>query len=105
MSLYPEGTSPLPLDDVQRAANKANELIRQELGLNGAEVVTSGSASGLFVALQFINASTITSITAPGITNASALQTSIPAGTIIRGDIRSFTIGATGTPLVVAYKV
>ena len=56
MALYPEGTSPLPMDDVQRAANKSNELSRQTLGLGGSTVLSaSGTASdGPFVAIQIL---------------------------------------------------
>jgi hypothetical protein len=104
MALYPEGTAPLPMDDVQRAANKANELGRQSLGQNGAIVLSGATSSGTgtFVAVQFINSSVVSSITAPGITNAASLQTTIPAGTVIYGDIRSITL-ASG--LAVVYKI
>jgi hypothetical protein len=104
MALYPEGTAPLPLDDVQRAANKANELGRQALGQSGAVVLSGATSSGAgnFVAVQFINSTVVASITAPGITNAASLQTTIPAGTVIYGDIRSITLTS---GLAVVYKV
>lgn len=103
MALYPEGTAPLPLDDVQRAANKANELSRQTLGLSGSVVVStaSPSASGTFVAIQVLSDTVITSLTAPGITGVASLQTTLAAGTIVYGDIRAITI-ANG--LLIAYK-
>jgi hypothetical protein len=96
MALYPEGTAPLPLDDVQRAANKANELSRQNLGQNGAIVLASGNLTapvGTYVALVISTASVISSITAPGITNSTSLTgVSLAAGTTIRGDIRAVTM-------------
>jgi hypothetical protein len=103
MALYPEGTAPLPLDDVQRAANKANELSRQTLGLSGSVVVStaSPSTSGTFVAIQVLSDTVITSLTAPGITGVASLQTTLSAGTIVYGDIRAITI-ASG--LLIAYK-
>ena len=103
MALYPEGTAPLPLDDVQRAANKANELSRQTLGLSGSVVVStaSPSTSGTFVAIQILSDTVITSLTAPGITGVASLQTTLSAGTIVYGDIRAITI-ASG--LLIAYK-
>jgi hypothetical protein len=102
MALYPEGTAPLPLDDVQRAANKANEISRQALGQNGSVVLTgSTNASGTFVALQFLASTVVTVLTAPGITGVASLQTTYTAGTIIYGDFRAITITS---GLVIAYK-
>jgi len=105
VALYPEGTAPLPLDDVQRAANKANELSRQTLGLSGSVVVStaSPSTSGTFVAIQALSDTSVSSLTAPGITNVGALAspTTLSAGTILYGDIRAITI-ASG--LLIAYK-
>ena len=103
MALYPEGTAPLPMDDVQRAANKSNELSRQTLGLGGSTVLSaSGTASdGPFVAIQILKDTLITAITAPGITGSASLVTTINAGSIIYGDIRSVTISG---GLLVAYK-
>jgi hypothetical protein len=104
MALYPEGTAPLPMDDVQRAANKSNELSRQTLGLSGSTVLSgTGTASdGPFVAIQILKDTSISAITAPGINGSASLATSINAGSIIYGDIRSVTI--TGG-LLIAYKV
>ena len=103
MALYPEGTAPLPLDDVQRAANKANELSRQTLGLSGSVVVStaSPSTSGTFVAIQVLSDTVITSLTTPGITGVASLQTTLAAGTIVYGDIRDITISS---GLLIAYK-
>lgn len=103
MALYPEGTAPLPLDDPQRAANKLNELTRQRLGQNGAIVLSGATSSGAgnFVAVQCINSTVVASITAPGITNATSLQTTLAAGTVIYGDIRSITLTS---GLAIVYK-
>lgn len=103
MALYPEGTAPQPLDDQQRALNKANEISRQALGQNGA-VVLSGSSniSGInFVAIQFLASTTVTVLTAPGITGAGSLLTTFSAGTTIYGDFRAITISS---GLLIAYK-
>jgi len=103
MALYPEGTAPLPMDDVQRAANKANELSRQTLGLSGSVVLSSGSpsTSGTFVAIQVLSDTSVLSLTAPGITGVASLQTTLAAGTILYGDIRAITIS---NGLLIAYK-
>jgi hypothetical protein len=105
MALYPEGTAPLPLDDVQRAANKANELARQDLGQNGAIVLSTANPtapSDMYVSLTVLTATTIASVTAPGITNPSSLTAvSFPAGTIIKGDIRAVTLTS---GLAILYK-
>ena len=103
MALYPEGTAPLPMDDVQRAANKANELSRQTLGLSGSTVLSgTGTASnGPFVAIQALSNTAVSAITAAGITGSASLVTTLAAGTIVYGDIRSVTITS---GLLIAYK-
>lgn len=107
MALYPEGTAPLPLDDVQRAANKANELSRQDLGQNGAIVLATGNLtapSGSYVSLVVLQTTIISSITAPGITNSSSLTgagAALAAGTVIKGDIRAVTLTS---GLAILYK-
>ena len=103
MALYPEGTAPLPMDDVQRAANKSNELRRQTLGLSGSTVLSAaGTASnGPFVAIQALSDTAVSAITAPGITGSASLVTTLTAGTIVYGDIRSVTITS---GLLIAYK-
>jgi hypothetical protein len=102
MALYPEGTAPLPMDDVQRGANKANELSRQALGQSGSVVLSgTGNASGAFVALQFLASTVVVSLTAPGITGVANLQGTYSAGTTIYGDFRAVSITS---GLVIAYK-
>jgi hypothetical protein len=106
MALYPEGTAPQPLDDQQRALNKANELSRQDLGQNGAIVLATGNLTaplGSYVSLVVLTATVISSITAPGITNPSSLTgVSLAAGTVIKGDIRAVTLTS---GLAILYKV
>jgi hypothetical protein len=104
MALYPEGTFPLPLDDVQRAANKANELSRQALGQNGAVVLHTGgnltSPTDSYVSLVILKNTTISSITAPAIVNAADLTGhSLTAGVTINGDIRQVTL-TSGTAIL-----
>ena len=103
MALYPEGTAPLPLDDVQRAANEANELSRQARGQNGAVVLHTGnltSPTGSYVSLVILKNSEIASITAPAIVNAADLTGhSLTAGVTINGDIRQVTL-TSGTAIL-----
>ena len=103
MALYPEGTAPLPLDDVQRAANKANELSRQALGQNGAVVLHTGGFSspvGSYVSLVVLKNSEIASITAPGIVNTAGLVGhALTPGVTINGDIRQVTL-TSGTAIL-----
>ena len=103
MALYPEGTFPLPLDDVQRAANKANELSRQALGQNGAVVLHTGnltSPTDSYVSLVILKNSEIASITAPAIVYAADLiGHSLTAGVTINGDIRQVTL-TSGTAIL-----
>lgn len=102
MALYPEGTSPLPLDDVQRAANKANELGRQALGQNGA-IASDGIVTGNFVAVQVITDGTLFDLldTAPSADFSALLGQAISAGTVLYGPFTA--IGSTGG-FFVAYK-
>ena len=103
MALYPEGTAPLPLDDVQRAANKANELSRQALGQNGAVVLHTPNFSspvGSYVSLVILKTSEIASITAPGIVDAANLVGyQLNQGVVINGDIRQVTL-TSGTAIL-----
>jgi hypothetical protein len=49
----------------------------------------------MYVSLTVLTATTIASITAPGITYSSSLTAvSLPAGTVIEGDIRAVTISS-----------
>jgi hypothetical protein len=104
MALYPEGTAPFPMDDVQRAANKANELGRQALGQSGA-VASDGVSTGNFIAIQCITDCNFDLLT----TSSASFDfsyvvdngTTIPAGTVIYGGFTE--IGSTGG-VYIAYK-
>jgi hypothetical protein len=104
MALYPEGTAPLPMDDVQRAANKANELSRQTLGQNGC-IATDSTATGNFVAIQCIQDCSfdlLTTVSGDGdffflVDNG----VTIPAGTIFYG---AFTNISSLGGIYIAYK-
>jgi hypothetical protein len=116
MALYPEGTSPLPLDDAQRAANKANELSRQALGQNGLLYVNdTATYSGNFVAIQMVTDTVFngieTTISGPGVADAGLTQAldcctdtvaaTFPAGFILYGPFITFNL-VSGS--VIAYK-
>ena len=116
MALYPEGTSPLPLDDVQRAANKSNEIGRQALGQNGAVYVNDGSTIiGNFVAIQMVTDTIFSGINTtfsgldsvdPGLLQAMDCCTdttpaTFPAGFILYGPFIGFNL-TSGS--VIAYK-
>jgi hypothetical protein len=102
MALYPEGTAPFPMDDVQRAANKANELGRQALGQNGFWVDNGSNniITGPFVALQCLSAVEFSILAGTNLQGDGISGNSLPAGTIIYGYFTSFQ---TTTGLVVAY--
>lgn len=102
MAIYPEGTSPLPMDDVQRAANKANEMSRQALGQNGA-IASESYVTGNFVAVQTITDAMIFDElnTAPSADFSALFGQPLPAGTILYGPFTS--VSSTGG-YYVAYK-
>lgn len=102
MALYPEGTAPFPMDDVQRAANKANELGRQALGQNGNWVDASNGdvITGPFVALQCLTTTNFSSVVGNNLQGDLINGNDLPAGTIIYGYFTSFS---TNGGLVVAY--
>jgi hypothetical protein len=103
MALYPEGTAPFPMDDVQRAANKANELGRQALGQNGfhADGSEGSTVNGSFVALQCITEVSFATIVGSNLSGDSLTSFLLPAGTIIYGVFTSFS---TSSGVVIAYK-
>lgn len=108
MSLYPEGTAPLPMDDVQRAANKANVLARQTLGQNGAYCNDGGYTTGEYCAIQCLTDCTFDFLdTTQGSGPNSPFDyivangTILPAGTIIYG---SFTYISNTLGTWIAYK-
>jgi hypothetical protein len=101
MALYPEGTAPLPLDDVQRAANKANELSRQALGQNGF-IVSDSSIEGNFIAIQCLDNVAFDALIAVN-SDTSLLTTgyAVPAGTVLYGQFSNI---ASNGGIYVAYK-
>jgi hypothetical protein len=103
MALYPEGTAPLPLDDVQRAANKANEIARQALGQSGFHVDGSegSTVNGSFVALQCITEVTFATVVGSNLSGDTLSSFILPAGTILYGGFTSFS---TSAGVVIAYK-
>jgi len=90
------------MDDVQRAANKANEIGRQSLGQYGA-IASDGEVTGNFVAIQIISDATILDVLE---TNSNSdfsilIGQSFPAGTILYGPfVRVSSTGGT----FIAYK-
>ena len=59
-----------------------------EFSSGGSVILNSASSSpsGTFGAIQCLKDSTISAITAPKITNATLLQDSFPAGTVLYGE-------------------
>ena len=100
MALYPEGTAPFPMDDVQRAANKANELSRQALGQNGFYYDNSAgdTITGPFVAIQCTQETTFNTLNGTNLNGD--LPITVPAGYTIYGYFTSFVASAGG---VIAY--
>jgi hypothetical protein len=89
------------MDDVQRAANKANVLARESLGQNGA-VASDSSVTGNFVAVQCLDNCSFDDLTASNADFSMLLGGyAIPAGTIIYG---SFTYIASNGGYYIAYK-
>jgi hypothetical protein len=103
MALYPEGTAPLPMDDVQRAANKSNVLARQALGQNGSSVGIDGGVPIMdYVAVQMLTDCTFDELITDDLSDFdSLLAFTFPAGTIIYGNFKA--VSATGGKFI-AYK-
>jgi hypothetical protein len=91
------------MDDVQRAANKANELGRQALGQNGYHVDGSEGSivNGSFVALQCITEVTFATVVGSNLSGDTLSSFILPAGTILYGTFTSFS---TSAGVVIAYK-
>jgi len=70
-----------------------NTLLREQLG-KGAGVVftTAAQTTKDFYAIHFVTESVIASITMANLTGESALQTTIPAGTVIFGRCTAITL-------------
>ena len=70
-----------------------NILLREQLG-KGAGVVftTEGQTSVDFYCIHFITTSVVSAITIANLTGESALQTTIPAGTVLLGRVTAITL-------------
>ena len=70
-----------------------NTLLREMLGKgDGVVFTTAAQTSKDFYAMHFVTESVIASITMANLTGESALQTTIPAGTIIYGRCTAITL-------------
>ena len=69
------------------------QLLREQLGKEGTiSVFTTLAQTENFYAVHFVTESVISAITITGGTGESALQTTIPAGTVIFGNITAITL-------------
>lgn len=71
------------------------DLLLEQLGKKGATVVfTTAAQTEDFYAVHFVTDSVISAITITNCTGESALQTSIPAGTVIFANITAITMSS-----------
>ena len=71
------------------------QLLREQLGKEGnVEVFTTTAQTEDFYAVHFVTESVITAITITGGNGESALQTTIPAGTVIFANITAITMSS-----------
>jgi len=69
------------------------DLLLEQLGKKGAvEVFTTAAQTEDFYAVHFVTESVISAITITNGTGESALQTTIPAGTVIFANITAITL-------------
>lgn len=69
------------------------QLLRQQLGKEGVlTCFTTAPQTEDFYCVHFVTESVISAITITGGTGESALQTTIPAGTVIFGNITAITL-------------
>lgn len=69
------------------------QLLREQLGKEGnVEVFTTAAQTEDFYAVHFVKESVISAITITGGNGESALQTTIPAGTVIFANITAITL-------------
>ena len=69
------------------------DLLQEQLGKKGAAVVfTTAAQTEDFYAVHFVTQSIISAITITNCTGESALQTTIPAGTVILANITAITL-------------
>tara|TARA_Y100001937_G_C7090786_1_gene317633 strand:+ start:614 stop:874 length:261 start_codon:yes stop_codon:yes gene_type:complete len=71
------------------------DLLQEQLGKKGATVVfTTEAQTEDFYAVHFVTESVISAITITNGTGESALQTTIPAGTVIFANITAITMSS-----------
>ncbi len=72
-----------------------NTLLREQLG-KGAGVVfsTAAQTSKDFYCIHFVTESVVSAITIANLTGESALQTTIPAGTVLFGRVTAITMAS-----------
>mgnify|MGYP001157360431 FL=1 len=69
------------------------QLLNEQLGKGGNSVVfTTASQTENFYAVHFVTESVVSAITITNCTGESALQTTIPAGTVIFANITAITM-------------
>ena len=69
------------------------QLLNEQLGKGGQSVVfTTAAQTEDFYAVHFVTESVISAITITNCTGESALQTTIPAGTVIFANITAITL-------------
>lgn len=69
------------------------QLLREQLGKQGTiTCFTTAAQTEDFYAVHFVTETVIASITITGGTGESALETTIPAGTVIFGNITAITL-------------
>jgi len=72
-----------------------NILLREQLGKGSGVVFQDEAQTGKdYYAIHFVTTSVISSITMANLTGESALQTTIPAGTVLYGRCTAITLSA-----------
>lgn len=72
-----------------------NILLREQLGKGSGVVFQDVAQTGKdFYAIHFVTTSVISSITMANLTGESALQTTIPAGTVLYGRCTAITLSS-----------
>jgi len=70
-----------------------NILLREQLGKGAGVVFTTEAQTSVdFYCIHFITTSVVSAITIANLTGESALQTTIPAGTVLLGRITAITL-------------
>ena len=75
------------------AIENVQQLLLEQLGKNAGTEVFTGAVTGKdFYAVYFPVESVVSAITASGVTNATALQTTLPAGTTLFMNVTAMTL-------------